>query len=507
MKACLIGFFLFLFGGVLAGQLHAQSRAGAVRSRTPAGTDQGVGLGEPPERIDSAALLAKALAGPLATFRLSKELALEDPSDRALLFRRGEDLRLVIWTNGIGRRFVEVPSSPGELASFSVDGESLGSVPVDQSPAVVPISREPVIYAANRANQLLTIAAFAELVEAKRQVSGPQEVDLSVAFFNPFDEPIALIGPGGEPFGIEPGQRRRVTRRVFVGRWSEPKRFLVGASGINQAVEIRATNPIRLSLTPEHLEAVSLHVLNEGGDRFRARVELLLERPETEDEPFVFGIEVGRGEASKTVRLPMSRTNELPFPLRAVLRLYPLSMEGWSSEDLLLAESPSTRFVSAGEFTKVDERNRPILYEAEEPNGGFSILSVAEPRDEPFPVPQRAGCVLAYQFSQPGTSAAVLPVMPRQKAILAVPTSLGVWLYGDGSGNRVGVRIRESDETLELVDPVLVDWTGWRYRQFFFDDTYEMPIVFDALIAVEHVEGAKPQGSIFLNNPVLIYEF
>jgi hypothetical protein len=79
----------------------------------------------------------------------------------------------------------------------------------------------------------------------------------------------------------------------------------------------------------------------------------------------------------------------------------------------------------------------------------------------------------------------------------ARPAALGVWVYGDGSGNALRLRVRDaSGQTFQPSGPNL-DWTGWRWVTF---DLNGLP-------NAAHWGGANdgaPQGSLILDTALLL---
>jgi hypothetical protein len=97
------------------------------------------------------------------------------------------------------------------------------------------------------------------------------------------------------------------------------------------------------------------------------------------------------------------------------------------------------------------------------------------------------------------------------------PRALGLWVYGDGSGNRLRTRVTDAaGQTFQPDGPVL-DWTGWRWVTFDLTDLRHAGHWGGANDGVVHgalhldtlllVDGSRHQtkGTVYLAGPVLSY--
>lgn len=461
-------------------------------------------LAEEAKRKPQRDQVVEAMQGPLAGYTLNKRLASDNPADKILLMENGGRARVLMWTTDVGKRTVRLPFSGGTVSAFASDGEPLGQFTITEAPAEVPIARDAIVYEGSQGDVLTQLALAAEALPEVRRVRGPQMVSITSRFSNPFPQDVNLLALDGTPVAIPAGRSVNVAEEVYIGRSLEPYRFVVGVVGIEQAVEITPVNPVVVELWPEFTNAVTVNLLNPDGEPFRALAEVELMNETEKDEPFAFQLEMLRGERMKTLQLPMEYTGELPFPLKLTLKV---THPDNTYERVTLAESASTRFIAAADFTKLDERNQPLLYRAREPQKGFALINVAEPRQDGLPNPDRAACVLAYEFGAPQASAAVMPAIASAQSIFADPLALGMWLYADGSGHLATVTIKDGAGQLHELSPVPLSWKGWRYHQFYLSEGWPLPLTLDALLLVKSVPGTPSSGSVFINNPVFVYTF
>jgi hypothetical protein len=106
-------------------------------------------------------LAAKTLTSVLHGFHFAKRLALGKPDDYALLFRRGYEVRLAVWTTVSSPQPVRIPASPGEFEVITDTGERGETVRADASGLEVTLTLAPQYLIARTANPLLNSAPAA----------------------------------------------------------------------------------------------------------------------------------------------------------------------------------------------------------------------------------------------------------------------------------------------------------------------------------------------------------
>ena len=97
----------------------------------------------------------------------------------------------------------------------------------------------------------------------------------------------------------------------------------------------------------------------------------------------------------------------------------------------------------------------------------------------------------------------------------AVPVSLSAWVMGDGSGNKLSLRINDASDERWVVVVGPVNWTGWRrvevsglekWTHYLGDDNG----VFDAPARTIHVDlgsvgGVPPSGVLYIDDITLTF--
>ncbi len=118
--------------------------------------------GSPVYQPKPAYLAAKTLTSVLDGFRFTKRLDLGSPADYALLFRKGNESRLAVWTTSPTPHSVRIPSSPCEFELVAHTGEKTSSpLRVKENSLVLTASGAPQYLIPKQSNPLLDSAAAA----------------------------------------------------------------------------------------------------------------------------------------------------------------------------------------------------------------------------------------------------------------------------------------------------------------------------------------------------------
>ncbi len=120
---------------------------------------------------------------------------------------------------------------------------------------------------------------------------------------------------------------------------------------------------------------------------------------------------------------------------------------------------------------------------------------------------------LEYDFD-PGWRFAELH--PASGQVEGKPSSFGIWIKGDGSGNLLRMRYIDSSGQVFQPDGGTIRWTGWRYVSFpldgsgghwggALDGVVHWPIRIGTMALVDMPGGRGGQGSITVSRPSLAY--
>jgi hypothetical protein len=137
---------------------------------------------------------------------------------------------------------------------------------------------------------------------------------------------------------------------------------------------------------------------------------------------------------------------------------------------------------------------------------------------EPLPNRETPPCLrLTYNFS-PGWKYIMMHPAARSAAgITGKPASLGLWIYGDGSGNAIRLRFTDAERQTHQVDGGTISFKGWKHIALPLDGSassswggpkdgkVHYPIRWETLFLLDHVTGGTPQGSVYITQPTLFY--
>ena len=128
--------------------------------------------GAPVYEPKPAYLAAKTLTSVLRGFQFTKRLALGKPDDYALLFRKGDELRLAVWTTSPKPQPVRIRSSPGEFDVITHTGERGESIIAQANGLVFTPHHAPQYLIVQKPNPLLSSAPAARPLQARLGLVG-----------------------------------------------------------------------------------------------------------------------------------------------------------------------------------------------------------------------------------------------------------------------------------------------------------------------------------------------
>ena len=141
--------------------------------------------GSPIYQPKPAYLAAKTLTSMLQGFQFTKRLALGKPDDYALLFRKGEELRLAIWTTSPTPEPLRIRSSPGEFEVITHTGEHGETFLANESGLAFTPTHAPQYLIGRKPNSLLSSAPASHPLQARLGLIGDKT--LGVQIENPSD--------------------------------------------------------------------------------------------------------------------------------------------------------------------------------------------------------------------------------------------------------------------------------------------------------------------------------
>jgi hypothetical protein len=278
---------------------------------------------------------------------------------------------------------------------------------------------------------------------------------------------------------------------------------------VQQFTVFLPNNPLHIALLPPGKDGIAVQVENPSGEAFAGKVKLTdLEGLKPQSATML--LEFKAGERQKSVRFAI---------LEPVAREYQLGASVMDKDTLVAGLSPA-RFTLVADFSCYTPDTLAaawqIVADGDAKVASTQTVSVAAPPDGP-PAPGVACIKIAYAFEAGWKFARLVPRTDELKKIVGEPRVLGLWVYGDGSGNRL--RLRMTDSTGQTFQPAgeKVDWRGWRYVEFAMavfsqaehwgganDGVVHYPIRWDTLLLIDSSGRQKTQGEIYIAWPVLV---
>ncbi|TCK98427.1 S-layer family protein [Natranaerovirga hydrolytica] len=119
---------------------------------------------------------------------------------------------------------------------------------------------------------------------------------------------------------------------------------------------------------------------------------------------------------------------------------------------------------------------------------------------------------LDYDFTETSGTSGVY-VEPKDNQMITLegyPTKIGMWVYGDGSGNWLRTQLRDGNNNIFNIDFVDsstgIDFEGWKYLEAEIPQGKTLPLKMDTLIRYMGInDNGKNKGSLFIDDIRVLY--
>lgn len=295
------------------------------------------------------------------------------------------------------------------------------------------------------------------------EAGSSQDVDVPVLVKNPFSQPLvvraSLLGldptrPPAAEGKLEPGELQvfrlavRTHQRwpaeietqirvdlsleaianepAWQGTWHEPRPFTLA-------------NPLDLELTPV-AGGYRLQVRNPARDVLEGRARL--------------------ARVEQNLRLTGAQP-EVTLEVKSELRS--TGVQVWDVQGRTIVETPSWSFVplDPGPLRAVPDGDASVAAQVR-----LTMTDAPGGVTAPYPKAWR----LDYEFGAGWRFVRVAPAAPAGSILLEFPEALGLWVYGDRSGNALRLRVTDSAGQTFQPDGPRLHWTGWRWVEFDLKD-------------------------------------
>jgi len=459
---------------------------------------------------------AQTLIQELSGFRFTKRLSLPSENDYALIFSKGKEQKLALWTTGDAHKVdlnLDVPSATvvsmtGEKRMVTISGGKL-NLELSGNPQYLTPSQPSRALQLESAWRVESQPTFNAGVPATHE-SAPR---LTVVVTNPLDTalsgsveaeiPKELTGKWARSnrFRLKPNETAQLT---WQGTWAlrEDRTFHVpvalkvdGLAPMRQEVAWEVANPLRVRLALR-ADAVLLEVENPSGEPFEG-VAKFNTKP--------VSVRLSAGERRKTFSVSGGASARTPLTLSVTLEAEGqpvVTTSPWRFEALEWFETPQS-----------DEAYQALL------DGDAKVPATLDMRgvDAPAPdAPFKRACRVDYDFGQGWRFLRVTPKKPLP--IRGKPKKVGMWVYNT-SNTRDWVRCRVVDSTGQTFQPTASEpltWQGWKWITMSLDDpnvghwggandgVIHYPMRWDSIFLIDSTSHPH-QGTVYFAGVTLIY--
>lgn len=467
---------------------------------------------EPKPAYRAAQTLTKCLAG----FRFNKRLHLGNEDDHVLLLAKDDELRLAVWTVAKTPHAVTIPASPGRFAVTGHTGQTLPQLTADDRGLTITLTDAPQYLAPLEPNDRLRLAAAWQRAPLDVVVEGGEPAAVTLDFRNPLAVAVRAGPTHADASPVQPGSSTALTYRVQVLRDADlqclPLTCHVAQYGeFSQTTRVSVSHPLRAEVLPATKESLSVRLENPSGRGFCGTLRLVrlsgLSARQTE-----LPVQFQNGQTERIVSFPV--TGAAPSVWRVGVRLT-------DAAGKVQLETPPAAFRGVDDFGRLTPESLGAAYQIV-PDGDAKVastqnLDLAQPSEGP-PVPGAAAIRLRYQFDAGWKFARLAPRDDAVRRIEGQPRAFRAWLYGDGSGNHVRLRLVDATgQTFQPGGPRL-DWRGWRPVTMRLDASncghwggaddgvIHYPVRWDTLLLIDSAGREKTAGEVYLASPVLAYD-
>lgn len=490
-------------------------------------------------------LAAKTLASALAGYHFNKRLIVGDEGDYALLFSKGNEVRAAVWTTARQPHPVHIPASPGPFLVTGHTGAQLAPLTANGSGLAVTLTDAPQYLVPEGANELLRRAAAWERLPLEIVTTAPQTISLMVPKSLVAQHSMQLVsypGPNGQTLNTL--STINVSRAADTVPVQVTLTFPDSPIRLVQETQLVVTNALHITILPGSKGAVPVRLDNPSGSAFKGTMRLV---SSFSNPIFSNSITLGNGSSvalgppDKGTETPkLAYGTEVPLVMRAgqteqTVLLHRAALPGNLTDvpadlkmSVLVRDDKGHNVLSAplpeshpfDDFAKYPARAQPPCYtlvpDGDAKIGSAQTVTVATPPDG-MPMPGMSALKITYRFDAGWKFIRLTPATDALKGNLGQPKALGLWIYGDGSGNQA--RLRFTDSTGQTFQPggEALKWKGWRYVTFPLDGTLSgswggqadgivhAPIHFDTLFLLDSANRQASAGTVYISSPTLIY--
>ncbi len=452
----------------------------------------------------------EALTSQLGGFAFSKRIALESGDDYCFLFSRNDEVRLAVWTTKAAHD-VNIPASTGKFKVTDYLGRAGADAEAKPEGLKIAVTDAPQYLVAVGSNELLRVAVAWPRTALD---NGGTSYDWS----NPLDRPIVIVDSEHKPWFIAAPHAalQHIEGQPFMGvsgsdRSPERRRDLFGIDiqglgRIAQETVRYSTEPLIVSAYPPVGASFSVGVENPSGKAFDGVIRLL-DRADLKPVDNPREIHLTAGQTRALVEFQLSAAAPASWSSGFVVEQF--------KEMRPVLKIPTARYRAVWPSSGDPAEALPFQMRAE---GDAKIKSqqtvaIAQP-PHPLPAGKTGPCLkITYDFDPGWKFIELKAASDAMRNIVGNPKSIGMWTYGDGSGNLI--RLRFSDSIGQVFQPSgpALNWKGWKWITIPMngvdaahwggakdkaDGQIHYPIKWDTLLLIDSAHRQKTAGEIFL---------
>jgi hypothetical protein len=464
-------------------------------------------------RPKPAYVAAKTLTSTLNGYRYLRRIALPNPNDYLLLFRKGDSLALAAWTTGDPHPItLSLPRGTVQMVEFT--GKTR-SVAVSGAPFVLDIGQEPQYLLLPPHAELSLVGAWSPVRQLLTVRAGRTQ-NIPISLQNPAGRTLTVTlraRVGEQVLGqvrarLEAGEQRTVNIPVQIqDRGSESLQATVEWVSEQPSVLQTATvwlcvsNVLNVRALPPVGRQVLAVIESPGGEALQATLRI---QAGSVQSSAPLNLAKGQREATVSVRMPETLPSDVRISAHVVddkgMTLARSEETHWMLLDAARAEATGWRAWLDGD-AKVEGKAEVTIADAPEPN----------------PLGVRTAVRLDYRFAK-GWRFACVNLPEQFVPIEGKPKAVGMWVYGDGSGNMLRCRITDSTGQTFQPDYGPITWKGWRFVTMRLDGGFpgfwggandgvvHYPLRWEAVVLVDsNQQSADKDWSIYVTGIALQY--
>jgi polysaccharide biosynthesis protein PslG len=467
---------------------------------------------------------AQTLATQLQGFHYNKRLALDSPDDYCLLFTNDTQQRLIVWTTNAMPHDVKLPASQGDFQIIDLLGKQ-GAAHAGTQGLTLTLTEAPQYLIPQGRNTLLALATAwhtapttvytdnkLELV----RISLPPSVGFGLLPPPPSERGTVTLHGVSRPGALPVAALQQIMGKTGETRDERPlivraTLHMQGGGEVSQEFELRPSHPLRVTPLPAVGATVPVRVENPTGAAFSGRIGLTHASQPAMLLPLRFAV----GERAKTVELPLKgeSNGEAGRGYTVACVVQERDRGTWST----VVTTPTLRYIPFETFAAYPSgATLPASTYQVVPDGDPKVKSeiTSTVVEAPAGLPGGMGHALqiAYRFD-PGWKFLRLA---RTAELPGTPEALGMWIYGDGSGDLLRARFNDATGQTFQADGGNLDWKGWRYVSFPLsgdigghwgganDGTIHYPIRLDTPLLVDTPQTMGSKGVVYVTDITLI---